>query len=70
MKDTLGKKLHQIGELDLEPSIVKVLSDILAISELALELSTVYISQVNRPHSIFSKSNLLLDCVLFGPEYS
>ena len=52
LKNILGKKLHQIGELGLERSIMKALLDLLPISGLSFELSAVCISQVNMPHTV------------------
>jgi len=42
----------RIDELGLEPSIVKPYQTYWPISELSLELSDIYVSQVNRYHTV------------------
>jgi len=52
VKGTLGKKCIKICKLGLKPFITKAYPAYWPISELSLELSAVYVSQVNKPHTV------------------
>ena len=71
VKDILEKNCIQIGELDLEPSIAKTLSDLLANKwTKSWIVSRYYKPSQQASRSNFSKSTLVLDCVIFDPEHS